>query len=371
MNVCIDIQSAVGQRAGVGRYTKTLVQHLGQAKGEDDSLDLFYFDFQHGGTPFDAPGANTRIVRWFPGRIAQKLWQTVAWPAFDTFAGSADVYHFPNFLAPPLNTGKSVVTIHDMAFARFPQFIEERNLRHLSARIRDTVERADAVIAVSQFSADEIHDILGVDQSRIFAIHSGIDQQFRAPAKSEVKAITAELGLDRPYILTVGTVEPRKNIGFLIDVFERMTDFDGQLVIAGSLGWKYEATVRKMRESKRAADIRHLTHVDDTSLAALYAGAEMLAMPSFYEGFGFPPIEAMACGTPVISSRGGSLAEVLGEGAVLIDRFEIDDWVDQAGRMLTDASHRADMIEKGKRRAARYSWAETARQTWKVYEALA
>ena len=178
------------RRSGVGRYTKSLVEHLGPFAGSDE-LRLFYFDFQRKGVPFPAPGAVQHAVRWCPGRIVQKAWKTINWPPFDWFAGAADVYHFPNFIRPPLTKGKSVVTIHDIAFIRYPQTLEPRNLKYLTAQIKQTVQNSDCIIAVSEFTAREIHELLDVPRDRIVAIHR------RGPPQPEAGApVPADGGHD-------------------------------------------------------------------------------------------------------------------------------------------------------------------------------
>lgn len=370
MKICIDIQSAIAQRAGVGRYTKLLVQNLGKTAG-DDELYLAYFDFTRHAMPFSVENAVKRPIRLCPGRLAQLSWKTINWPPYNIFAGNADLFHFPNFIIPPLGKGKSVVTIHDMSFIRFPAFAEEENQHYLADKINDTVTRADAIITDSHFSAGEIQSILDVEPERIFPIHLGIDQSFSAPDPAVIASTLYELNVDRPYILTVGTVEPRKNIPFLIEVFENLQSFDGNLVIAGMPGWKYEPIMQRIKSSSRAASIKYVKYVSDAMLPALYAGAELFATTSFYEGFGFPPLEAMACGTPVISSAGGSLAEVLGSSAIIINDFDIDIWVGQINRVLNDAELRKDLSTRGTAQITKYTWAETARKTWEVYRKIA
>lgn len=366
MRVCIDGQSAIAQRAGVGRYTRSLIQHLAPAAGTD-RLSMFYFDFQRRGVPWEVSGVEHRAVRWCPGRWAQGAWKTVNWPPFNGFAGPADVYHFPNFILPPLTRGKSVVTIHDMSFMRFPEFAEAANLRYLTARIRDTVNRADAIITDSRFSADEIAALLPVDRAKITPIHLGISGDFAAPDRAAADAVRRRHGIDGPYLLSVGTLEPRKNLGFLVDVFERLADFDGQLVLAGMPGWKVEPILQRIRSSPRASRIRHLSYVADEDLPALYAGAELLVVTSLYEGFGFPPLEAMACGTPVVSSAGGSLKEVLGSAAVVLDGYQADPWAMEIRRALSDTALRRRLADDGRTQSQRYRWADTAQKTWDVY----
>ena len=370
MKVCIDIQSTIAQRAGVGRYTRQLVQHLGLSKNAEDKLSLFYFDFKRQGLPFDLRGAETYPIRFCPGRLAQAAWKIIEWPPFDYFAPAADLYHFPNFILPPLSKGKSVVTIHDMSFFRFPQFAEKQNLEYLSSRIHDTAARADAIITDSSFSAGEISELLKLPSEKIFPIHLGISENFSAPPSADVDKILSSLNIRKPYLLTVGTVEPRKNIQFLVHFFERIADFDGNLVIAGMRGWKFEPILEQIRASRRAKDIIYVDYIDDSMLPALYAGAELFLCTSLYEGFGFPPLEAMACGTPVLSSNGGSLAEVLGKGAVIMKEFDHEAWKVQAAKILSSSDLRKTLISEGKITASKYRWAETARKTWDVYRKI-
>lgn len=287
------------------------------------------------------------------------------------FMGNADLCHFPNFIIPPMGRGAKIVTIHDMSFLRYPHFAEDKNQRYLSAKIRDTVGRADAIITDSRFSADEIQDFFKVDSDRLFPVHLGVDTVFASGMDGEVNSDAMKtLGLERPYILTVGTLEPRKNIPFLVDIFERLESFDGDLVVAGMPGWKYETIMEKFRASPKRDRIRYLEYVDDNMLPSLYRGASLFAFTSHYEGFGFPPLEAMACGVPVVSSTGGSLGEVLDGGAVLVEGYDLDDWVEHVSTMLTDSEKRACFAEKGRRLVEGYTWSETARQTWNVYRTV-
>jgi glycosyltransferase involved in cell wall biosynthesis len=179
------------------------------------------------------------------------------------------------------------------------------------------------------------------------------------------------LGLERPYLLAVGTIEPRKNLSFLVDVFEALNVEDLDLVIAGKPGWKCEPIFKRLEDSCRADRIRYVNHVPDAGLPALYAGAELMVVPSLYEGFGFPPLEAMACGTPVLSSAGGSLPEVLGAAALVVPGFERDCWKEAIERLLGDSGLRDRLIRAGLERAARFRWETTARKTWELYRSLA
>ncbi len=367
MRICVDIQSAVAQRAGVGRYTRQLVEHLGASKLPGDDLSLFYFDFHRRGLDFACPGTTPRPVRWIPGTIVQQAWKRIQAPPFDWFAGKADLYHFPNFTIPPLSCGKSIVTLHDMSFVRHPEFAETKNLNYLTAVIHDTARRADAIITVSRFSKKEIEETLGVAPDRVFAIPLGISPGFTRPPADTISTLRHQLKLDRPYLLTVGTLEPRKNLPFMIEVFEKLDHFEGDLVLAGMPGWQVEPILARIHNSPRRNRIRHLDFVPDTQLPALYAGAELFLITSFYEGFGFPPLEAMACGTPVVSSGGGSLSEMLGTSAVTIPNFDSTEWASTIQSLLADKTRRDRLGTEGLAHAATYSWRSTALKTWDVY----
>ncbi|MCS6770922.1 MAG: glycosyltransferase family 4 protein [Kiritimatiellae bacterium] len=368
MRVCVDIQSAVGARAGVGRYTMFLVQHLGLERGPNE-VAAFHFDFRRRGPPFAAEGVQMRRAVGIPGRLPQFAWKTTGWPPFDWFAGSADVYHFPNFIIPPLSRGAGVVTIHDLAFLRHPETIESKNLAYLRRHIRETVRRADAIIAVSEFTAREIVELLGASPDVVHPIHSGLDPAMRPAPPEAIRSLCARLNLDRPYLLSVGTLEPRKNFTFLVEIFERLTSFDGVLAIAGRRGWKFEPILSRINQSIRRDRIRLLETLHESDLPALYSGAELFILPSLYEGFGFPPLEAMACHTPAVVSTGGALAEVCADGALVIDGYDPNEWAFRIARLLDSTTEREELRRRGIARAAQFSWRETARRTWAAYEA--
>lgn len=370
MQCCIDIQAALAQRAGVGRYTQALVEHLAPLAG-DDALRCFCFDFKRAGIPLRLSQAEIRCIRWCPGRLVQRAWKTIHFPPFDWLAGPADIYHFPNFIIPPLGRGRAVVTIHDVSFLRFPEAAEPKNLRYLNHHIRRTVDRADLILTDSDFSAREMQECLHVPPDRIKTVHLGLTGNMRAPDDATVQSVRTEWLLDRPYLIFVGTLEPRKNLPFLIEVFERLSAFDGDLIIAGMRGWKFEPILERMQRSPLAARIRYLDYVPESHLPALYAGATAFVFPSRYEGFGFPPLEAMRCGTPVCSSRAGSLPEVLGSAAHYIDHDDPADWAADLEALLQDTDRQASLRAAGYRQADRYTWDATARTTWEAYRQVA
>ena len=363
MKVCLDIQASLGQRAGVGRYVRELLSHLGAEAGTDE-LAAFYFDFKRTGLDAVPPGIALRACRWMPGRVAQAAWKRIGFPPYDWFAGAADLYHFPNFIRPPLARGrKSVVTIHDVSFLRMPETTEAKNLAWLSAEIRQTAEKTDAILTDSQFSAREICELLRVPAEKVFPVWLGLSQFGPPPGPEAVAQARKALGLEKPYLLMVGTVEPRKNIPFLVKVYEALKDFDGDLVLVGGLGWKTGPTLRAIAESPRQTGIKLLKHLADAQLSALYAGASAFVFPTRYEGFGFPPLEAMGRGAPVIAARNSSLPEVLGDAAEWVDGFDAEEWAQKIHGVLHDSTRAADLRAAGLAQARKFTWSETAKQT--------
>ncbi len=368
MKVCMDIQAALGQQAGVGRYVRELVKHLGPLAGEDE-LSAFFFDFQRRGLDFRPEGVALRGCRWLPGRVAQAAWKRLGWPPFDWLAGGADVYHFPNFICPPLSRGKrSVVTIHDVSFLRHPETTEAKNLAWLRAQIHRTAQRADAIITDSDFSAGEIVELLRVPAEKMHPIWLGLTP-FPEPASAENPA--ARAGVAGKYLLTVGTIEPRKNLPFLVKVFEGLADEDLWLVIAGNWGWKTEDARRAIEESPRRERIVVLPGLDDASLGQVYAGAAAFVFPTLYEGFGFPPLEAMSQGVPVVAARNSSLPEVLGEAAMWVEGYEAGVWAAAVQRVVAGGEGVAALRAAGRERAGGFTWGEVAGRTWEVYRRVA
>ena len=368
--VNLDYQPAVAQRAGIGRYTRLLAHYLPDALGPDVTLRLFYFDFTRRAEPPDAPGAEARPWRLLPGAVAQQLWKRGLPPRYDRLAGRADLYHFANFIIPPISTrAKTVATIFDMSFLRHPECAEARNLAYMGARIGKTVERADAILTISRYSASEIESFFPAARGKVFPVYLGVDQSLSSPGRDAINDARRRLGLERPYILSVGTIEPRKNYPLLVDAFEHMKN-DVDLVVAGRPGWRYEPILERFRSSQKASRIHFLGPVGDTDLAALYAGAEIFAFPSLYEGFGLPPLEAMRCGTPVAASSAGSLREILGDAAVIVPDYEPETWAFALDRLVEDRRIRGELRSKGFATAARFRWEETARGTAAVYRAV-
>lgn len=369
--VSLQLQAAIAQRAGVGRYVHTLAPLLAARKGVDDRLLGFYFDFRRKGSPFPPGTLEEHRVRWIPGALVQQAWKRLGVPPYTWFAPGADVHHFTNFVIPPLpKKAKAVVSIHDASFLRFPETLEPKNLAYLQKHIDATVRRADLILTISETIADELREAYSLPADRVRATLLGPPPSLTPIKDAEAEALLKPLGLDRPFLLHVGTLEPRKNHQFLFEVFNRLETFDGDLVLCGMEGWHVDPILRALEASPKRDRIRRIHYVSDTQLTALYRRAEALLFPSLYEGFGLPPIEAMRQGCPVISSDGGSLPEVVGGGGQVLP-LETAAWVASVETLLSDSDQRAAQIAAGQARAADFSWERCADQTWDAYREVA
>ena len=371
MRVSVQIQAAISQRAGVGRYVHTLIPEMAALKGSDD-LSGFYFDFRRRGTPFPKGMLDEQAFRLLPGALIQQSWKRLGLPAYTRFAPEADVHLFPNFIIPPLPPGpRAVVTIHDACFLSCPETMEPKNRSYLKKRMPATIKRADRILTISKTMATEIREAFDLPEEKVVPVLLGAPPALQEVPEGEEEAALSRLGVDRPFLLHVGTMEPRKNHQFLFQVFERLKSFDGYLVLCGMRGWQVEPILEAMAAHPCADRILHLDYVSDADLVALYRRAEALIFPSLYEGFGLPPIEAMRQGCPVICSDGGSLPEVVGEAGVVLSLEDPDVWATAIGELLGNPDRRAKLLNAGHAQAASFSWARCAEETWNVLREVA
>lgn len=263
-----------------------------------------------------------------------------------------------------------VVTVHDLAFWRYPWTHRPESRRHYAAAAR-TLPHADAVICVSSFIRDELLAALPLDPARVHVVHNGLDARFR-PA-SAPNGVCVRYGLSGPYVLAVGTIEARKNITLLLEALRLLNRPDLYLALAGGEGWGSENVRRAVDQLGLTDNVRWLGRVPDDDLVDLYSAAAVLAFPSRYEGFAFPPLEAMACGTPVVALRSGPLPEVCGVGelsAATLTDPTAEAFAAGLALALDDSVYQAAQIERGRKRAAQFTWERCARETLSVYRSV-
>ncbi len=375
MRVGVDYTAAVWQGAGIGRYTRELIRAV---VGLDPSITYRLF-YAAGALPTTSPyladlralaAAHPNVeLRPLPlsPRLLTILWQRLRLPLpAERLIGSIDLLHAPDFVLPPTRV-RTLLTIHDLTFLVRPECAEAGLRRYLARVVPRALRRADMVLVDSQATAADLARLLGVSGSRVHLIYPGVDPRFQPLPPAALEATRARLGLPAAFVLFVGTLEPRKNLPRLVRAFARLDDPELHLVIAGRRGWLYEEIFATVERPGLQNRVQFLDFVADADLPALYNLARAFVYPSLYEGFGLPVLEALACGTPVVTSGVSSLIEVAGEAAVLVD--PLDEAAIAAG--ITRALHDAARLRAaGPVQARRFRWETAAQRLLACYRTL-
>ncbi len=288
-----------------------------------------------------------------------------------------DIVHYPANFARWAGRGgvastKVVLTVHDLSFMRAPEWFRWERARYYRAAIRPSIRLADMVIADSQATADDLQQYMQVSADRVAVVHLGVDSELRPADATAIKKAHVKYGLPDRFFLYLGTIEPRKNLPRVIEAFDAIaTKTNAGLVIAGREGWKAEATRRAYTESAHRDRIKFPGFIAAEDMAAVLSAATAFVWPSLWEGFGLPPLDAMACGTPVVTSKTSSLPEVVGDAAVLVDPERVDEIAAGMLRVVTDDVLRARLREGGFARAKLLTWRRMAEQTAAVYRRVA
>jgi len=375
VKIAIDYTPAALQGAGIGRYTRGLVDALLPLLATEDELTLLY---PRGAAPHARRTwpARVRIRRLpLPDRYQTILWHRLRLPLpVEWWTGEADIFHAPNFLLPRVRRAKALLTIHDLAFVVRPEYAWPDLRRFLEKAVPRSVARADHILADSEASKQDAMRIFGLSAQQITVVGAGVEPRFRSLPPTETAAVRQKYGLDWPFVFSISTLEPRKNFDGLVRAFARArcaTNLPHHLVIAGGKGWMYEQIFAAVEE-ENAQDFVHFPgFVPDSDLPALYNLAELFAFPSHYEGFGLPLLEAMACGTPALATAVSSLPEIAGDAAYLIPADDPEALVAGLIHLLTDADARAELRARGPAQAAKFTWDAAAQRLLGVYRALA
>ena len=364
IRVAFDATPLQRKRSGIGMYTENLIRALLETRECEVVLlsnrPLIPLDELE---PADRHASNGFPIRavWMQAFLPHVLAQV-----------RPSLCHFPNYLAPLRAPCPRVVTFHDMSLHRYPEFFSGRK-RYLSRQLLPLVaQRAEGIITVSEYSRREIIELLGVPRRRVHVIYEAAARTYQPIIDPmALESVRRRFELPSRFILSVGTIEPRKNIGRLLTAFEGLVADgafrDVQLVLVGESGWKNRDLLLRIGEAQSRGRVRYLGYLPQEDLPALYSLASVLAYPSIYEGFGLPIVEAMACGTPVLTSNRASMAEIAGSAAYLVDPEDTQSIRRGLEAILRHRDLAVALSQRGRDRAARFSWSETAERTLEVY----
>ena len=375
--IAIDYTPAYEQGGGIGRLVRDLVAALSQHDTETP-----YRLFVSGASQSTLPEVPAPNFQWKPTRLSPKwlarIWQRAQIPLpVEVFVGSVDLYHATDFVLPPtLSKTRTIVTVHDLSFVRVPEAASPRLKAYLDVVVPRSITQADHIIADSQATKDDLIDLYSTPLDKITVLLSGVDARYKINTNSIVlMTMRNRYNIpDTPYLFTVGTVQPRKNYSRVIRALKilRAQGYDLSLVIAGGKGWLEDEMYQTIAETGMKDYVHLIGFVADDDLPVLYSGAECVVFPSLYEGFGFPVLEGMACGTPVVTSNGSSLPEVAGDAALMVNPLDVEAIAHAIQRILDDSALRATLIERGLEQVKHFTWEKSARQLKQIYtDALA
>ena len=370
LRVALDVLPLAGERTGVGRYCAGLA---GALLGRGDLELSGYAIARRAGRATAGPaGALGLRVRTFgvPTRLANEIWARSDEPPIEWLTGRVDVVHGTNYVVPPARHAGRVVTVHDLTAIRYPELCAPASLAYPGLVAR-AVRRGAFVHVPSSFVGEEVTELLGLDPGRVRVVPHGLDDAGAGDVRP--RAAPGQVPRPAPYVLALGAVEPRKDLPTLVRAFAELAGAhaDLELVVAGPDGWGAPAFDAAVAASGVARRVVRLGYLEESRRRSLLSQASVLAYPSLYEGFGFPPLEAMALGVPVVAARAGAVPEVVGDAAELVPAGDVTALAGALARVLDDNPLRSRLIAAGRVRAASFTWSAAASSMMALYETAA
>lgn len=362
LKLALDATPLLGPRTGVGAVVAGLLGEL--ARREDVVVTAYGVTWRGRRDLADTVPSGVGVLhRPMAARPLRWAWSRASVPPLEWWTGALDVVHGTNFVVPPTRRAAAVVTVHDLTTMHFPELCAAATLAYPDL-LRAAIGRGAHVHAVSRFVADEVVAELGADPDRVCVVHSGVPAVGAGDAARGRRRVGSEA-----YLLALGTVEPRKDLPLLVEAFDAVAGERPELslVLAGPDGWGAAELTSAVAAAHHRVRIVRLGWVDDATRSDLLAGATALAYPSRYEGFGFPPLEAMAAGIPVVSTTAGALPEVLGDAAILVPVGDAEALAEALARVVDDSNLRSSLVARGHERVARYRWDRTAEAMVELY----
>jgi glycosyltransferase involved in cell wall biosynthesis len=354
----------------MGGISQSILQLLPALAAVDERNEYYLFHSRKESRSF-VPAAAQRFFRrdlWTPCHHRLERWTLGA----ELSRHKLELFHSPDFIPPASGASHRIITVHDLNFIYFPQFLTAESKRYYLDQIKWATEEADHIVVDSHATRTDVIDLLAVPPGKVTTIHLAANPLYQqAFSETAVNETLHKYNLPSGFILFVGTLEPRKNLPMLIHAYAHLRknyQIDVPLILVGSKGWIYDDIFTTIGVLELRQHVRHLSGIFDEELAHLYHAAGVLVTPSFYEGFGLPALEAQHCGCPVVVSNRGSLPEIVGKNGTMLDPEDTENWIETLALVLDDTDLRKTMITTGHEQAEKFKWEKTARNTLALYQ---
>lgn len=367
------------QKTGIGWNSKKMIDELIRLPGNEYHLNCFNFrknpERDQLISHYRENGCIVHECRWIPASVYNHLERLIPFPYRFVFKEKTDITQFFNYTIPLGVKGKRMTIVHDMAYRAYPDTVAQKTKRWLEGHLEQYCRRADIIITVSEFSKSEIVKYLAVPSEKIHVVYNGVDlDHYREiDDTQQIENVKQKYGITGDYLLYLGTLEPRKNLESLLTAYmclKKEQKVIPRLVLAGKKGWLYDSIFEKVKEYGVQESVIFPGYIAAEDTPFLLSGALLFVFPSLYEGFGIPPLEAMACGTPVLTSNTSSLPEVVGDAAILADPLDIQGLKNSMSELINHPELRQMLKEKGKKRAQQFSWSASAEKLLNIYNGV-
>lgn len=351
--------------AGIHQYIKGVLNHLPSVEGVE------YCVFTGRGGAGQLAGSLSTQSSRFPTEkpLVRIAWEQAAWPIQNAL-NKIDLGHSMAFVTPVLGSVPNIVTVYDLSFVHYPDRFSRFKRAYLGRMTKLSVESSVQVVCISEDGKRDVHEQFNIPLEKIEVVTPGVGDTYGVIDKAIVQRFLKKEAQDKPYILHLGTLQPRKNIPTLIDAFHQLSDFDGDLVFIGGKGWMYEEIFGKVRDLGLESRVRFVGYAPDEEIPLWYNGASVLVLASVYEGFGMPVAEAMACGTPVIGSNVSSIPEVVGSAGLLFDPHDSEDLAECLRKVLNNPTQQDEMRKRGVEQARKFRWIQSGQKMAAIYQQL-
>lgn len=365
------------QKTGIGWLAHNVVCHLNSDENDEFQMNCFTMGGnrkrQYLVEQYQKYGVMLKKVGWFHGGIYSRIWNKCPIPYWIFFGRNSDITIFFNYIIPPGVKGKKIAFVHDMAYRAYPDTLKKETKAALSTSMERTCKIADCIITISEFSKQEIIKYLNVPENKIHVISLGVDTKYYHSNYTEqmIQAVKDKYGIHEKYLFYQGTLEPRKNLKKLIEAYAisiKNIPYAPDLILAGKKGWMYDEIFETVKLFKLEEKVKFLGYIELEEIPKLMSGAIAFVYPSLYEGFGLPPLEAMACGAPVIASNVSSIPEVVGNAGILVNPQSKEEIAEAMIKIVKDEQLRNELHEKGIIRARKFQWSKATEQVIEIIE---